>query len=57
EIKQMLTEQKIFYNENPALLSFQYEKFQFVIFKNGRVLLHGTENITEAKKTYHLFFN
>lgn len=53
----MLTEQKIFYNENPALLSFQYEKFQFVIFKNGRVLLHGTENITEAKKTYHLFFN
>lgn len=57
EIKQLLTERKIMYNENPALLSFHYEKFQFVIFKNGRVLLHGTENITEAKKIYHLFFN
>ncbi|EAG9320468.1 ThiF family adenylyltransferase [Listeria monocytogenes] len=57
EIKQLLVEQKITYTENPTLLSFQYEKFQFVIFKNGRVLLHGTENITEAKKTYHLFFN
>ncbi|ECB9580519.1 molybdopterin biosynthesis protein MoeB [Listeria monocytogenes] len=57
EIKQLLAEQKIPYTENPALLSFHHEKFQFVIFKNGRVLLHGTENITEAKKTYHLFFN
>lgn len=57
EIKLLLTEQKIIYNENPALLSFQYEKFQFVIFKNGRVLLHGSENIAEAKKIYHLFFN
>lgn len=57
EIKQRLAEQKIIYNENPALLSFQYEKYQFVIFKNGRVLLHGTENLAEAKKIYQLFFN
>lgn len=57
EIKQLLAEQKITYKENPALLSFQYKKFQFVIFKNGRVLLHGTENLAEAKKTYQLFFN
>ncbi|EIZ4075144.1 ThiF family adenylyltransferase [Listeria monocytogenes] len=57
EIKQLLAEQKIPYTENPALLSFHHEKFQFVIFKNGRVLLHGTENVTEAKKIYHLFFN
>lgn len=57
EIKQRLAEQKMIYTENPALLSFNYEKYQFVIFKNGRVLLHGTENLAEAKKIYQLFFN
>ncbi|EAE6207073.1 ThiF family adenylyltransferase [Listeria innocua] len=57
EIKQRLAEQKMLYTENPALLSFNYEKYQFVIFKNGRVLLHGTENLAEAKKIYQLFFN
>ncbi|MBK3913157.1 ThiF family adenylyltransferase [Listeria ivanovii] len=56
-IKQRLKEVQITYNENPALLSFDYQAYQFVIFKNGRVLLHGTENILEATKIYQLFFN
>ncbi|WP_311768993.1 ThiF family adenylyltransferase [Listeria immobilis] len=56
-IKHRLLAEKITYLENPALLSFDYLHYQFIIFKNGRVLLHGTENILEAKKIYQLFFN
>ncbi|MBF2353930.1 ThiF family adenylyltransferase [Listeria seeligeri] len=57
EVKHRLTAEQIAYKENPALLSFNYHQYQFVIFKNGRVLLHGTENLLEAKKIYQQFFN
>ncbi|MBO9128834.1 thiazole biosynthesis adenylyltransferase ThiF [Bacillus sp. 165] len=41
---------------NPYLLSFQTGENRIVLFKDGRVLVHGTKNITEAKTLYHRYF-
>jgi sulfur carrier protein ThiS adenylyltransferase len=41
---------------NPYLLSFQAENKRMVLFQDGRVLVHGTKNITEAKTLYHRYF-
>ena len=38
---------------NPYLLSCQLKEYRFVVFKDGRVMIHGTNNIQEAKKIYH----
>ncbi|MEH7117619.1 thiazole biosynthesis adenylyltransferase ThiF [Neobacillus vireti] len=40
---------------NPYLLSFMVEPHRFVIFKDGRVLVHGTKDISEAKALYHKY--
>ncbi|MBM7363084.1 thiazole biosynthesis adenylyltransferase ThiF [Priestia taiwanensis] len=41
---------------NPYLLSFMIEEYRLVLFKDGRVLIHGTKDITKAKTLYHRFF-
>ncbi|PEK99739.1 molybdopterin-synthase adenylyltransferase MoeB [Bacillus sp. AFS017336] len=38
---------------NPYLISCQLEDYRFVIFLDGRVFVHGTNNIQEAKKLYY----
>lgn len=38
---------------NPFLLSCQLEEQRVVIFKDGRVLIHGTNNIQTAKTIYY----
>ncbi|MUK87529.1 thiamine biosynthesis protein MoeB [Ornithinibacillus sp. L9] len=40
---------------NPYLLSFQIEKHRLVLFKDGRVLIHGTKDIAKAKTLYHRY--
>ncbi|MDX8045726.1 MoeB/ThiF family adenylyltransferase [Gracilibacillus sp. S3-1-1] len=40
---------------NPYLLSFEIEKFRIVLFRDGRTLIHGTKDITEAKKVYYQY--
>jgi sulfur carrier protein ThiS adenylyltransferase len=40
---------------NPFLLSFSTESHRLVIFKDGRVLIHGTKDIIEAKALYHKY--
>ncbi|KAA0547479.1 thiazole biosynthesis adenylyltransferase ThiF [Bacillus sp. BGMRC 2118] len=40
---------------NPFLLSFETDGKRLVIFKDGRVLIHGTKDITEAKGIYHRY--
>jgi sulfur carrier protein ThiS adenylyltransferase len=40
---------------NPFLLSCEMEEHRLVLFKDGRVLIHGTKDITEAKKIYHRY--
>ncbi|WP_099223146.1 ThiF family adenylyltransferase [Listeria costaricensis] len=57
---QLLTERLIRegrpFSKNPYLICFQYHDFTFSIFQNGRVLLHGTSDLHQAKKAYHYFF-
>ena len=40
---------------NPYLLSFNVNPHRIVIFKDGRVLIHGTKDISEAKALYHRY--
>lgn len=40
-------------SRNPYLLSFSTAKHRLVIFRDGRVLIHGTKSISEAKTLYH----
>ncbi|MCA1030837.1 thiazole biosynthesis adenylyltransferase ThiF [Bacillus timonensis] len=40
---------------NPFLLAFTTNTHRMVIFKDGRVLIHGTKDITEAKSLYHRY--
>jgi len=40
---------------NPYLLSFSLNNHRLVFFKDGRVLVHGTKDIAEAKTLYHKY--
>ncbi|UOR13992.1 MoeB/ThiF family adenylyltransferase [Halobacillus amylolyticus] len=39
--------------QNPFLLSYQTDKHRMIFFQDGRVLIHGTKDITEARRLYH----
>lgn len=41
--------------QNPFLLSFTMEHVRLVIFQDGRTLVHGTDDIIEAKKIYYRY--
>jgi sulfur carrier protein ThiS adenylyltransferase len=41
--------------ENPFLMSFTFGEHRIVLFKDGRALIHGTKDISEAKKIYHRY--
>ncbi|MDR4887239.1 thiazole biosynthesis adenylyltransferase ThiF [Fredinandcohnia sp. QZ13] len=40
---------------NPFLLSFTQGSNRMVVFRDGRVLIHGTKDISEAKSLYHRY--
>ncbi|MGG1674156.1 thiazole biosynthesis adenylyltransferase ThiF [Neobacillus sp. NRS-1170] len=40
---------------NPFLLSYTLGSHRLVVFKDGRVLVHGTKDISEAKALYHRY--
>ncbi|WP_077624592.1 thiazole biosynthesis adenylyltransferase ThiF [Sediminibacillus massiliensis] len=40
---------------NPYLLSYKHEPHRLVVFRDGRVLIHGTKDIAEAKSLYHRY--
>jgi hypothetical protein len=42
-------------SQNPYLLSFSIGDQRLVFFKDGRVLIHGTKDIAEAKTLYHRY--
>jgi sulfur carrier protein ThiS adenylyltransferase len=56
QLAQLLSQQGIKTEQNPYLLSFQVHEHRLVVFKDGRVLVHGTKDITEAKALYHRYF-
>ncbi|HGH7181054.1 molybdopterin-synthase adenylyltransferase MoeB [Bacillus luti] len=41
---------------NPYLLSCQLDDYRIVIFQDGRVFIHGTNNISKAKQLYYRVF-
>ncbi|ASK63913.1 thiamine biosynthesis protein MoeB [Virgibacillus phasianinus] len=41
---------------NPFLLSFIIDEKRLVLFKDGRALVHGTNDVAKAKTLYHQFF-
>lgn len=38
---------------NPYLLTFEYDTYRLVFFQDGRVFIHGTNDIKTAKKVYY----
>src|SRR5699024_1689939 len=41
---------------NPYWLAFTYEKNRMTLLKDGRALIHGTNNRDEAKTLYYKYF-
>ncbi|WP_025682671.1 ThiF family adenylyltransferase [Paenibacillus maysiensis] len=41
--------------QNPFLVSFSQGAHRLVIFADGRALIHGTKDVTEARKIYHRY--
>ncbi len=58
-VRDLETLEKIFAKQggtvqrNPYLLSYNVHAYRLVVFKDGRVLVHGTKDISEAKALYH----
>ncbi|MGH2318001.1 thiazole biosynthesis adenylyltransferase ThiF [Planococcus sp. SE5232] len=51
----ILTELGMNVSRNPYLLSFSTAQHRLVVFKDGRVLVHGTKNVVEAKTLYYRY--
>ncbi|WCK55273.1 thiazole biosynthesis adenylyltransferase ThiF [Aneurinibacillus sp. Ricciae_BoGa-3] len=43
--------------KNPYLVSFKVDTFRMVIFEDGRVLVHGTQDAAEAKTLFRRFLD
>lgn len=56
-LQQVLVKQQITFNTNRFVLTFSFDGFDFTVFQNGRVLVHGTDDLVLAKKQYQHFFN
>lgn len=41
---------------NPYLAMMQLEGHRIVLFRDGRVLIHGTKDVTEARSVYQRYF-
>ncbi|MDQ0413403.1 MoeB/ThiF family adenylyltransferase [Mesobacillus stamsii] len=54
-LEKFLSGQGLKTKRNPYLLSFQVETARLVIFKDGRVFVHGIKDISEAKTLYHRY--
>jgi len=54
-LKELLITQGISVESNPYLMSFHVEGHRLVAFQDGRVLVHGTQDIARAKTLYHRY--
>ncbi|WP_342559110.1 ThiF family adenylyltransferase [Metasolibacillus sp. FSL K6-0083] len=54
-LKKQLTSEKITHF-NDFLISFNVENYQLTAFKDGRVFVHGTADIQQAKSVYYQYF-
>ncbi|MDQ0247160.1 molybdopterin/thiamine biosynthesis adenylyltransferase [Bacillus fengqiuensis] len=55
EIAQLLEKQHGQVEKNPYLISFTIGEHRLVLFKDGRVFVHGTNDIMLAKTLYHRY--
>lgn len=55
DLAKILSQQDGKVSLNPYLLSFSVGHHRLVIFKDGRVLIHGTKDIAEARTLYHRY--
>lgn len=53
----VLGNQDISCSANRFVLTFTFRDYDFTVFQNGRVLVHGTDDLMVAKKQYQHFFN
>ncbi|MBA3927840.1 ThiF family adenylyltransferase [Listeria rustica] len=53
----VLQNQDIACQANRFVLTFTFQDYDFTVFQNGRVLVHGTADLIVAKKQYQHFFN
>ncbi len=44
------------YKKTPYFVEMQADGFRWIIFKNGRLLIHGLKNIQQGRKMYHQLF-
>jgi sulfur carrier protein ThiS adenylyltransferase len=54
-LEQLFAKQGGTLQRNPYLLSYTVHPHRLVLFKDGRVLVHGTKDISEAKALYHRY--
>lgn len=54
-LKELLITQGVSVQSNPYLMSFHVEGHRLVAFQDGRVLVHGTQDIARAKTLYHRY--
>ncbi|PGH72610.1 thiamine biosynthesis protein MoeB [Bacillus thuringiensis] len=43
-------------DRNPYLLSCQFDDYRVVVFRDGRVFIHGTNDVSKAKQLYYRVF-
>ncbi|GGE50456.1 thiazole biosynthesis adenylyltransferase ThiF [Pullulanibacillus camelliae] len=55
ELEEKFSKQELVVQRNPYLLTIDFNPQKMVIFKDGRVLIHGTQDISEAKRLYYKF--
>ncbi|MBO8176331.1 MAG: thiazole biosynthesis adenylyltransferase ThiF [Bacillus sp. (in: Bacteria)] len=55
ELAKVLSRQGGNVEKNPYLVSLEVPEHRLVVFKDGRVLVHGTKDIQEAKTLYHRY--
>ena len=54
-LEKILEKQTGAVQRNPYLLSYTVNANRLVIFKDGRVLVHGTKDVSEARALYHKY--
>ncbi|WP_394137649.1 MoeB/ThiF family adenylyltransferase [Cytobacillus oceanisediminis] len=54
-LEKVLVSQGIKVESNPYLLSFSIGEKRLVVFKDGRVLVHGVKDVLQAKNLYHRY--
>ncbi|MBT2689689.1 ThiF family adenylyltransferase [Bacillus sp. ISL-47] len=55
-LEKVLVSHGIKVESNPYLLSFSIGEKRLVVFKDGRVLVHGVNDVLQAKNLYHRYF-